>query len=616
MITRFYINGIEVNEPVNAREIKLRLEVSTKGDKVVSFDGQPTWGIGDLRYTNDAYSLLNSVVQSGYTGGNGVAEGLPVVIEVEELGRKIKVLDAVLNLWDATFDEEKRQITCPIIEKGGIDWIVSNTQGVSFEYLHSIGKITSSDIILAPYVIEKQNQTLEKITALLTGIILYTQIREQISQIQQIVADAGSMSPWVAVLKIAVRIAYIIILLKTLFDTVTRLINLLIQPIKYIAGMTVKRHFEILFNHLGYDFKSSIFDNDEQYLVLFPEKYSNPKNKDLDDIKGWVKPDKSKQNGFYKGYGLQFCNIFRDYYNAKFIIDHANNTIYFERRDYVRKVASFTPPNVWQKTTLNKSDFFANHLFSFQTDLNDRHTIDDYEGVSSQVNISLIAPINPKLSQLDKGVQISVPFAMFKVKTELSEVEKILKGIIKTVDLSLNVLVTITNITIASINVVIKLIKKILSFLSSFGIKLNVKLNPIPLLPKFNFASQIDNRIGIFKMEDDIVSVPKLAYIKLGGSDINNRQLKVLRADDIQEEYHSIDYFTRGNQYKQGEGFEIPVNFSDIYDILEADQLQDGSEIISLEWSLLNNTANFQIRQPFQYLSGCLEETKIVPNGN
>lgn len=611
------ISGIQVNDPTNYKEIALSVKVDPVTlEKVVSFDGSPNWGTGDLRYANDAYTLLDNTMKSGTTGGNGVAEALPVMMVAEEFGRKIVVLDALLNLWDANYIRNRRQITTPLIQRGGNDWVGSNTEGVSFEYLKSIGKIKDSDIILAPYVIEKQNQNIEKISALLTGIVVTTQIRQQITEIQEIVAETASVSPWTAVAKIAVRVGYITLLLKTLLDTTVRLINLLIQPIKYVAGMTVKRHFEILFGYIGYKFESSIFDGDEQYLTIFPEKYTNPINKDYDDIFGWIVPDKRKQNGFYKGYGLQFCQTFREYYNAKFIVDQENNIVRLERKDYAKKIGNFTPPNVWEEFTLNKSDFFGNHLVSFQTDINDRHTIQEYTGVASQVNIRLKDNSRPQLTLTDKGKIVSIPFSLFKIKTELSQVEKILKTTLEVIDAVLGTLVTVVNTAIKAINAILSLINKILKALKVIRIKLNVNLPKIPELEKVSLAQSIKNRVGIFKMEDDIVYAPKLAYVKPTSSEKNNRQLKELRAQDVQENYHSIDFFTRGNQWMICEPVDIPVNFADIYDIIDSDELADGAQLLSLDWNIGNNRATIQLRKPFTYLSGCLEEEQLTPNGS
>lgn len=610
------ISSILVNDPTNYKEIGLKVDVDPETlDKVVAFDGNLNFGTGDLRYANDAYSLLDSIMMAGVTGGNGVAEAVPITLEVDEFGRKIVLLDALLNLWEGSYNRKRREISAPLIQRGGNDWLAKNTEGLSFEYLKAIGKINNSDIILAPYVIEKQNQNIEKITAILTGLVVVTQIRQQITEIQEIVADTASASPWVAVAKVAIRVAYITILLKSLLDTTIRLVNLLIQPVKYVAGMTVKRHFEIIFEHLGFKFESTIFDGDEKFLTIFPEKYSNPTNKDYDDILGWIIPDKSKQNGFYKGYAFQFCQTFREYYNAKFIVDQNNNIVRFERRDYVGVTGNFTPPNLWEDFTLNRQDFIGNHLFSFQTDINDRHTIQEFSGVSSQVNISLKS-VNQQYSLTDKGKIISIPFALFKIKTELSQVEKILKTTLEVIDIALGALVTVVNVAIKAINAILGLINKILKALKVIGIKLNVNLPKIPELKKVSLSQAIKDRVGIFKMEDDIVYSPKIAYVKPSSSDKNTRQLKELRAQDVQENYHAVDFFTRGNQWLITEEFDIPVNFYDIYDIIDSDEMADGSQLISLDWKVGNNTATIQLRKPFTYLSGCLEEKQISPDGS
>jgi len=608
--------GVEVNQPNNLNSVRLSVSVTPEGDKVIQFDGSLTWGRGDLRYANDAYSLLNNISNTGLTGRIGVAEAVPIMIIARELDREITILDSLLDLWDAEYDEENREISAPLIQRGGADWIANNTKGVSFEYLRSLGKITENDLILVPYVLEKQNSPLEKITAILTGVVVVTQIQQQIVAIQEIATETASVSPWTAVLKISIRVAYILVLLKTLIDAIVRVINLFIQPVKYLAGMPVKRHFEILFGHLGFKFESTIFDGDEQYLTIIPEKYSNPRNKDYDDIIGWIKPDKSKQNGYYKGYGFDFCQIFKEFYNAKFIVDEANSIIRFERRDYKQKVSSFEMPPIWQKVRYNKEDFFANHLFEFQTDISDRHTIQEYSGTSSQVNISLASPENPQYSLLNNGRTVSVPFALLKVKTELSDVENILKGVLDAVNAVLNVLISAVNAAIVVINAILGAINAIIKALKFVGIKIKINLKPIPKLGKTDLGASIKNRVGMFKMEEDIVTTPKLAYIKPSANEKNNRQYKELRAEDIQERYHSIDFFTRGNQYKIGSEIGIAINFDQIYDIINADVLQDGSELMKLEWSLMDHTASIQVKKPFTYLNGALEESKLVADGS
>lgn len=612
------IGNIEVMQPTNLQDLKLLITNDTNTNvKRVEFDGDPTWGLNDLRYTNDPFSLLDKIRLDGANGGVGVLEAQEFTITARERGRQIKIADSMIDLWAATYDYEKREISAPLFSKGGTDWISTNAEGVTFDFIMSQGFFTSDEFVLAPYVVEKETQIIEKILVALTAYSLIVQIRDQVQSIQEIAADSASMSPWTAVLKIAVRVLYIATLLLLLVETLAKIINLLIQPVKYISGMTVKRHFEIGFSYLGMNFKSSIFDGDEQYLTIFPEKYYSPKNKEIDNLKGWIKPDKTKQNGYYKGDFLSFIEAFKLYYNAKVIVDQSTNTVIFERRDYVGKVANYTLPQVWSSQTFNKEDFRANYQVKFLTDINDRHTIANYSGTSAQVSMSITGASSPQRSLLSGGKSVNVPFALFKVKTELSDVEVALKLMLKTMEVSLNVLITVVNAAIKVINAVISVINKIIKVLKTLGISIKVNIKPVKELKKVNFTQGIDERVGIFKMEDDIVSVPKIAYVKNTSSPKNNKQLKELNADYVLETYHSIDFFSRNtNQYISKQAILTGITFDEVYDIIEADELQNGTKLISLSWSPFNHTAEISVKIPYIYAKNNLTETKYVDNGS
>lgn len=618
METVVTIGGVQVIEPTNLNDLKLVITNDTNTNvKRVEFDGDPTWGLGDLRYSNDPFNILDKIRLDGASGGVGVLEAQEFSIITKERGRQIKIAESMIDLWAATYDYEKREISAPLFSKGGTDWISTNTEGVTFDFIMSQGYFTSDEFVLAPYIIEKETQIIEKILVALTAFTLITQIRDQIQSVQEIISESGSMSPWTAVLKIATRVLYIATLLLLLVETLAKIINLLIQPVKYISGMSVKRHFEVGFAFLGMNFKSSIFDGEEQYLTIFPEKYYSPKNKEIDNLKGWIKPDKTKQNGYYKGDFLSFIETFKQYYNAKIIVDQTTNTVIFERRDYVGKVANFQLPQVWSSETLNKEDFKANYQVKFLTDINDRHTIANYSGTSAQVSMSITGASIPQRSLLSGGKNINVPFALFKVKTELSDVEKALKLMLLSVEVPLNALITVVNIAIKAINAVISVINKIIKVLKTIGIKIKVNIKPVKELKKVNFTQKIDERVGIFKMEDDIVSAPKLAYVKNTANALNNKQLKELNADYVLETYHSIDFFSRNtNQYISKQAILTGITFDEVYDIIEADELQNGTKLISLSWSPFNHTAEISVKIPYIYANNNLTETKYVDNGS
>lgn len=616
MVIDTLINGVIGIQPTNLQDVKL--VISNENDvRKVEFDGELTWGINDLRDPNDPFSVFNKIIQQGANGGNGILEAQDLMLIARERGRSIVIADAMIDLWSATYDFEKREISAPVLSKGGTDWISEKTEGLTFDFLMSEGVITPNDFILCPYVVEKETQTIEKILVSLTAFTIITQIRTQVQEIQEMLSEASGLSPWTAVLKVSQRVIFIGSLLLLLAETIAKIVNLLIQPVKYISGMSIKRHFEVGFSYLGMQFSSSIFDNEEKDLVIFPEKYFTPKNREIDNIKGWILPDKTKQNGYYKGDFLSFINIFRSFFNAKIIVDQPNKTVYFERRDFVGKVANFTLPSVWAKQRFNKEDFKANYLLEFQPDVNDRHTISDYQGTSVQVGMKLSGVFEPQRSLLTGGKTISVPFSLFKVKTELSDVEIALKAAFQLIETSLNVLIKIVNATITALNAILKVINKIIKFFDTLGLDINVNIAPIPQIKEVNLTKAIEDRVGMFKMEDDIVTVPKIAYVKNTPNAKNNKQIKPLVASDILERYHSIDFFSRNsNQYIEKEAILTGITFDEVYDIINADELQGGAKLINMSWSPFNHTAEISVKIPYIYAYNNLTEVNNSPDGS
>jgi hypothetical protein len=70
---------------------------------------------------------------------------------------------------------------------------------------------------------------------------------------------------------------------------------------------------------------------------------------------------------------------------------------------------------------------------------------------------------------------------------------------------------------------VIGLFNKIINALNKIGIKLNIRINPIPKLQKVNLSAAISDRIGNMLVEADTWGVGKLAMVTNGEIDVNHK---------------------------------------------------------------------------------------------
>jgi len=87
MKVNYYINGIEIEPPINAAELSVELNYD-KGDtasQTVSIT-EVEFGIGSQTEGSDAASLINEHRQLGLSTGVGVFEGLPYVVELTKDG--------------------------------------------------------------------------------------------------------------------------------------------------------------------------------------------------------------------------------------------------------------------------------------------------------------------------------------------------------------------------------------------------------------------------------------------------------------------------------------------------------------------------------------------------
>lgn len=606
---RTFIDNIEFENPSNISGVQITLDYTNNGNLSITTDGDLEFGTGDLSNKMDAYNYLKSKIDAG-----NVLFGVPIRVFTYEFNKEIDIIVGYLNLWQCTVDEYNRKILCPVIDGRGVENLLSKLNSVSFEYLKSIGKIKDSDIVLSPYCVHNPVNFISTSITLLSIYTINQTIKKESESLYELVQNISGLDPWVTVSQIVTRVIYLAGLLYAVAKIIVDLFNTIIQPIKYIAGMSVLRQFEIGFEHFGYKFESPIFSGDEKHLILYPEKYSNPINNAFNDILGWVKPNKSKQGGWYKGYFGEFCQTFLEYYNAKLFVDYTNKTVRMVSRQTRNGLSSYNMPDIPRRYTYNYEDFVANYTVEFLTDLSDKNTIQEYQGTRATIHLE-VGQTNAINSLAKGGKTISIPFALFKVKKEFTGAEKLFNVFFKIIGKIVQELINIINTLTSIVNRISRAINTIIKALKIIGLKIKYTIPNIPKVENPKIQNLLSNRIGCFILESDQVTTAKLAYVKEKGTPLQNKRIKELTADYVLETYHSVNIFSRGNQYKLYEETpKLPITFTDVNSFVVSNYMTNGDEIEQVVWNPYERTGTIKSKKPYLYINN-LKESKIVEDG-
>ncbi len=577
MKARFYLKGVETNEPNNYPELSINTEYDINGNVTSVSISNWEFGVNDGRKPNDAVISLLKHKDDAFKGGVGLLEGVPFWIDLDnEKGDVYRVFNGFIDLSEAKYYPNK--IVAPAIETGKINWLTGQYDKFDYKYLLDIGFFTSEKYIVIPYVINKKVNAFEII---ITTLSIYTMTQALVVQIKAIASQAArTANPFesaTAILCLILEIIYTIVLLIAIIKLLIDLYTMLIHPVKYHNGMYVNDLLEIGLRYLGLKFSSSILQQPPyDKLAILPEKYNIRENNTgiWNRVVGYILPNKNESNGYYKGTLGDLLRAMQELFHAKIIIE--NDTLYFEKQDFQLTSAKYTLPNLVDNGYMvNKADLKANFILAFSTDFQDRNTVQEYLGTEYQVTHSPISVNNPLMITLgNKGdglERYTSPFALGKKKTELTHLEDLLDIFFHSFGGFLDALIKVVNDIIAIINDIIKAINKLIKDLNAIGIKIKIKIPTINPIQSPGFKNLLENRIGLLKMETDFVQVPKLILIENSGNPRNNvlspGNETYLNAKYIYDEYHYFRNFVTTKGWNNGKIERdldtIPFTFTD-----------------------------------------------------
>lgn len=622
--TNFYLNGSKINPPKNWQELEIELNFDRDKDSA-----QSVVSINDWEFVRENSDYILKWINDGLTTGPGIFEGIPFKLEIERNGQIENPFDGYLDLTELPQLSCNRS-TVKAKEREQIDWLNDIADSFTFEYLYKeTGEITNNDFVFVPYVINSVPDYKEAALMLISVFVIGEQITSSIEKIVELIAEMSNPFEATAIIRAVLFIIYLTALIISIIKLIKDLIQMIIQPVKYHAGMRTKDLLRIGAAHLGLTFKSEIFEEDPfSKEIIIPPKYNNPVNLDDDRFLGFTIPNKTEQEGYYKGTFGDLLRAQKEKHNAKIVIT-SNNELYLVRNDYNVSQPQFQLPDIRQPFfTTNANEFQSNYLVEFQTDLSDKNTIQEYQGTIYQI-ITQPKTYNNRDLVLMKGLkQVNIPFALAKRKESLSVPERIVKAFLDVFSGLINGLYAAVNGLIAVYNKIVKQINKIIKALGTIGINLSFEIKPIKQLDKVDLAASIENRIGMMKIETDFFNIHKVLILDEGSQPKYNKipiENKIfLSAKYLYANYHISNSFIPdtdrpfANQRIIKEFEKVPFCFDDYIAVKNSNMCFDAdggeAEIEYLKWNIYNQHADMRVRFKQLYTNN-LTIIELEPNG-
>jgi len=576
----FTLDGVRYEGLIELHDVTI--QANYQNDNV-----QPSITVEDFTFTDESKEVLVQHIEDGLTGGVGIFEGMPFNITLfnnQPQQANFKSYIDFTNGYRELLQDGRVDVST--IKDDGIDNFFDQLGATTYAYLESIGAITTSDYGTINYVVEKKFNLVEILT---TSIVLYMMIKELAEAIERTanaIADVLSLSiasitsapaaAILAVLKALIAVAYTTILLLTIINLATTLINTLVPPKRMHKIMTVQRLLEVVCEHFGYTLNAPI--DELKYLVY------NPSNPRMDDktLLGFIDKTHGTPVGIpnvqdYGYYCAEMFDMVKNLFYAKISITNKVVNIIPRISNYWLLKSTYNLPDVEiQQKQYNTDELNATRLLNFEVDINDEWTIDQYIGTSYEIKTSPITVTN-KNAVLLKGLdEVNMRVALGNRKDKLNAIENLLVVVGGAID-------TVTGV---------------------FG-------------GGTNFAGKIKSKVGVLKVSNNWTTQPKLLYIKNNKLPTNHRSL--FSAQTLYDNYHIDGSFVANNGIGQKVVYNdvvIPFGFED-YKVLTNNSYfkYNGADakITSFNWTIGMDKAKVSFWVRSRYTKN-LRETFINPS--
>ena len=649
MEVRYYINNIEVNPPINDAELSIEINFDKDDNNAQAISlNEFEYGVGRAinNGLEDASVLINNHRENGLNGGVGVFEGLPHRIEITKDNTTYQLANGYLDTSKALFECDR--VIVPYMDKGNIDWLNEVADSASFAYMYEkTAQHNNFNFIPMPYVLSSLPDNKEALLATLSLAFLVETITTQLQELIEYIVGLPNVLDFLGVVKLILRIIYIVGLIIALAILIKKIINLLIQPVKYHNIMRVKNLCEIGSAYYGFTFKSSIFDDATfKDLVILPEKYTQGSssetstNGDVLSLLGYSLPSQPDSLGYYNGTFGQLLRALKEMFNGKIIID--GNILRFEREWYPSSAYNYILPPVDQtQYKLNSDKLKSNYVVEFQTDINDKNTLNNYQGTLTQVTTTPKGVVNTDMVLMTGLETRSIPFARATTKKGYTQPEEIIRTLAVVFDPVVSTIATVVDAIIETLETLIKKysaiyltalnpslavifllvtgkkpsLKNVVTWFEDLtSINLGVDFDDLPTIDYTPIGNAITERRGMLLMENDFVDVAKIFLIdedttKPSKSNIKIPNDEIVNSEFLYNNFHqnrtfvTSQDFPNGNQYKIYDVNGVPFCFSDYELLRQSNKMQDSDNrngrLISCKWNVRKQTAeiNYEINE-------------------
>lgn len=519
---------------------------------------------------------------------SGRFQGIPIRITVSNDNIIQNAFNGFIDPTDGfinTFDDDQR-IKVNIKKREGLNPLNDRLAVTYLDFLESIGVFTNNDYTVVKYMVQKKVTLIEELMA---GIVIFQMVKELKSIVQDLANTIAQISAFLAagapfpiasilyaIASAIIQTIYLIAISIAIIKLVKQLIDTLLPPQREHRCLNFRVGLTKIAAHLGYTFNSNIPELDTYYYLPSNPQLEKPKL--LDFLTDNVGVQKGIPNIVdLENNASNFYGLASKMFNARIALKDGQLFFYTDDDPFWLKQSTWTLQSVRPRPIGdNAGDMKASKIFSFDTDLNDRYTVDNSKGTWFQILTELITVNDPKAVCLKGNEEIDFGVCLPNRKNELTQLEKIVFDV---KDAVLNVFAQLTG------------------------------------NPNLNLNTSV---LGSLIQSDNWHSVPKVLVLNSQGVlPINHRAL--LSSKFLYFKYHESDSFVANNFYGQKVTFSVPkigfglndneeLNNNSYFD----DENGGNGKMIEIGWEMGMDRASLSYWQRQIYDTN-LKETFIEP---
>lgn len=513
-LIEFTLNGIDIPSPQGWEDAQVNASFKS--------GVQPNISVSEFSFEEDAISIIDAWVSTF-----GVYRGCPLIIK-----------DGGFVIFNGYLDFFKRftKVHCgkyivAIQKSKGLNELIEGIDGYTMSLLNLKSPLAFHNV---PYIIEKKNNGLELALVSVTTLLLLKELYEAsrrlgasiISLAKAVASPLSSVGELLGLaMQVIIDVIYTIALVKALKDAITTLLDNTISPVRYHKCINVDSTLLAFFNVLGFNgYQTGVSEFKELYY--FPSKEI--------DLKGVGIP-----NATDYGYLMsEFIQVLKDATKSKLAVDNAN-TVQFrsENDNYFIRNSTYVMPDVGlESTDYNIDELNGTKTISFNTDVNDEWTIDNFKGTAYDVYTKTTASSGTNLVKGLSTTKLNVCLA--NRKDGLNDLERALKNLAGLLD----------------------------SVVKTLG-------------GNSNLSGKITARIGMIKVSQNNWSQPKLVMLSNNNKLASNHR-NLWSAKAMYDKYINYDSFVLNGyagQKKIFKGIEVPFCKEDFKELIDNSYFRTSS---------------------------------------